>query len=189
LPDYAGSFVASVVIVDYDPNWPRVFDQLRHNIWSAVSDFALAIEHVGSTAVPGLASKAVVDMDVVVRDDALTTGIARLATLGYVHRGNLDISGREAFYAPAELPRHHLYLCPESSPALWNHLVIRDYLRLNADVAARYGALKKQLARQHANDIDAYIEGKTPFLISILRETGFPDIHITEIERMNIRKR
>jgi GrpB-like predicted nucleotidyltransferase (UPF0157 family) len=181
--------VANVVIVDYDSNWPRVFDQLRSNIWSTVSDIALAIEHVGSTAVPGLASKAVIDMDVIVPDDTVATGIKRLATLGYVHRGNLDIPEREAFYAPAELPRHHLYLCPKSSPALWNHLAIRDYLRQNAAVAAKYGALKKQLAQQYASDIDAYIEGKTPFLISILREAGFPEIHIAEIERVNIRKR
>ena len=87
-----------VVVVDYDPAWPDRFEQLRARIWPAVADVALGIEHVGSTAVPGLAAKPIIDMTVVVpsRPDVTVT-IDRLATLGYRHRGNLGIEDREAF--------------------------------------------------------------------------------------------
>ena len=83
----------------------------------------MSVEHVGSTAVPGLAAKPIIDMDVVVAaPDNLSEAIERLATLGYVHRGNLGIDDREAFDSPQGLPAHHLYLCLGESAALANHL-------------------------------------------------------------------
>jgi GrpB-like predicted nucleotidyltransferase (UPF0157 family) len=126
----------SIVVVDYDPTWPATFDDLRARVWPIVGDFALAIEHLGSTSVPGLAAKPVIDMAVVVPSvDDISLAIARLATLRYVHRGNLGIEGREAFRSPVELPAHHLYLCPASSLGLLNPLAVRDYLRVHPDVA------------------------------------------------------
>jgi GrpB-like predicted nucleotidyltransferase (UPF0157 family) len=174
-----------VIVVDYDPEWPRVFDALQSSLWRAVADVATAIEHIGSTSVPGLAAKPIIDMDVVVPDGGIGIGIARLRELGYEHQGNLGIPQREAFKRPPEAPRHHLYLCPSSSPALANHLAVRDYLRANPSAALAYGELKKRLAREHARDIDGYIEGKTSFLVGILREVGFAEGAIVEIERMN----
>jgi GrpB-like predicted nucleotidyltransferase (UPF0157 family) len=90
-----------VLVVDYDPSWPDVFEVLRRPVWAAVRDVAVSVEHVGSTAVPGLAAKPIIDIDVVVASsDSLSKAIGRLATLGYIHRGDLGIDDREAFDSP-----------------------------------------------------------------------------------------
>ena len=177
----------SIQVVDYDSLWPDMFCALRATVWAAVADVALTIEHVGSTAVPGLAGKPIVDMDVVVPDGDVGIGITRLAAIGYHHRGDLGIAQREAFRSPTDTPRHHLYLCPVSSPALRNHLTIRDYLRRHAEVAEAYSALKRRLAVVYEHDMDGYVEAKSEFLISILRDAGVSDESLLEIERMNRR--
>ena len=118
----------AIVVVDYDPAWPQLIETLRGPIWNAVSDLAIAIEHVGSTAVPGLAAKPIVDIALVVPRDRVGAAIARLATLGYEHKGDLGIPGREAMRHPPGAPRHHLYVCPEGNLALANQLALRDYL-------------------------------------------------------------
>jgi GrpB-like predicted nucleotidyltransferase (UPF0157 family) len=94
-----------VIIVAYDPAWPEVFDVLRRRIEAALGPVARAVEHIGSTAVPGLAAKPIVDIDVVIANDsALPAAIAGLASIGYAHQGEKGISGRHAFAAPAGLP-------------------------------------------------------------------------------------
>jgi GrpB-like predicted nucleotidyltransferase (UPF0157 family) len=176
----------TIEIVDYDPAWPQRFEQLRRPVWDVVGDFALSVEHVGSTSVPGLAAKPVIDMSVVVpSQEDVPRAIERLATLGYVHRGNLGIVGREAFHAPPDLPRHHLYVCHQGSLGLRNHLALRDYLRTHPDAAREYGALKKQLAAQFPNDIDRYLDGKTAFITAILREMGLSEEEVEGIEGSN----
>jgi GrpB-like predicted nucleotidyltransferase (UPF0157 family) len=175
-----------IVVVGYDSTWPEVFAQISSRVWPVVRDVALAIEHVGSTAVPGLAAKPIVDIDIVVRDAlAVSKAIERLATLGYAHRGNLGAEGREAFNSPTGLPRHHLYVCPEDSLALKNHLAFRNFLRTNPGEALKYGQLKRELAIMFADDIDSYIAGKTPFILDGLRSLGFTDEHLEEIFRIN----
>ena len=176
-----------VVVVDYDPGWPAVFEGLRADIDPAVADVAVAIEHVGSTAVPGLAAKPVIDIDVVVPKARVGDAIARLAAIGSEHRGDLGISGREAFRPPREAPRHHLYVCPEGSPALANHLAVRDYLSDHPEEALAYGALKKRLAEEVSDDIDGYMQGKSAFLLGILEKVGFGREVLDDIERVNRR--
>ena len=178
----------TIVVVEYDPNWPKVFEQLRLAIWPAVSDLTVSVEHVGSTAVPGLAAKSIIDISVVVPTVAeVPVAIDRLAVLGYVHRGNLGVEGREAFRAPASMPRHHLYLCPRDSLALRNHLAVRDRLRAHPELAKQYGDLKKRLAGQHSDDVDAYTEGKTEAILRILEAAGFRSDELGTIERLNRR--
>jgi len=176
----------TVRVVAYDASWPDVFEQLRAMLWPAVHHVARRIEHVGSTSVPGLAAKPVIDIDIVVADDLpMRTVIEPLAAIGYVHRGNLGIVGREAFRSPVGLPAHHLYVCAEGSMALANHLAVREHLRAHADTAARYGALKQQLAREFPHDIDRYVAGKTDLLLEVLRLAGFPKDQLEAIERAN----
>ena len=176
-----------VIVVDYEPSWPAVFAQISGPILDAVSDIAIAIEHVGSTAVRGLAAKPVIDIDVVVPRGRVADAIARLETLGYEHRGDLGVPQREAFRRPPGLPRHHLYLCPEGSLALANHLAVRDYLRAHPVEARAYGELKKRLAGEFAHDIDGYIAGKTDFLLAILRTSGLEPPLLDDIEHINRR--
>jgi GrpB-like predicted nucleotidyltransferase (UPF0157 family) len=93
----------TIVVVDYDPTWPDAFELVRSTVWPVVRDVALAIEHVGSTSVPGLAAKPIIDISVVLRADAdLAPAIERLATVGYSHQGNLGIEKREAFRSPLD---------------------------------------------------------------------------------------
>ncbi len=159
-----------VIVVDYDPAWPRLFEGLRDRVVAALGDLVVAVEHVGSTAVPGLPAKPIVDLDVVILTAAeLPAAIERLATLGYVHRGDLGIPGREAFSRPLDTPPHHLYVCAWDSAELRRHLLFRDYLRTDPEDARAYGALKRQLAARFRDDREAYTEAKSAFVAEILR--------------------
>jgi len=181
--------VSRVVVVAYDPTWPRIFEELRAPVAHALGDLAVAIEHVGSTSVPGLVAKPIVDMTVVVasRDD-VPAAIERLATLGYRHRGDLGIVDREAFHAPADRSPHHLYVCPRDSVALQNHLAVRDALRARPALSTAYGALKQRLAAEFPDDIDGYVDGKTSFLLAILADAGLSADRRDAIEAANRRR-
>jgi GrpB-like predicted nucleotidyltransferase (UPF0157 family) len=179
----------AVIVVDYDPSWPALFERIRASVWPAVHDLAAAIEHVGSTSVPGLAAKPIIDLDVVVRStDHVPTAIARLAALGYQHLGDFGIAGREAFRPPPGSPDHHLYVCRPDSASLANHLAFRDQLRRRPELADAYGALKTRLATQFAHDLDAYVVAKTAFIVDVLREAGLPEDRLRQIERGNRRE-
>jgi len=158
-----------VVVVPYDPAWPATFERLRDRIAAALGDLAVGIEHIGSTAVPGLDAKPVIDIDVVIRHaEDLDEVASRLAALGYTRLGDLGIIGREAFRATPNLPRHHLYVCAAGSAPLQAHLTLRDALRAHPELAAKYAALKRELAERFRDDRDSYTEGKTPFITSVL---------------------
>jgi GrpB-like predicted nucleotidyltransferase (UPF0157 family) len=176
----------TIVVVDYDEEWPRRFEKLRARIWPVLSDVAIRIEHVGSTAVPGLAAKPIIDMTVVVagRSDVTLT-IKRLATLGYRHRGNLGIEDREAFDHRTDLPQHNLYVCPEGTIGVVNQLAVRDHLRAHPDAACHYGNLKRRLAVEFSTDIDSYVFGKTDFILDVLRRVGLTDEQLASIEHVN----
>ena len=176
----------TVLVVDYDPSWPDKFEELRRDVWPAVRDVALSIEHVGSTAVAGLAAKPIIDMDVIVAvRDKVPVAIARLGEWGYVHRGNLGIEDREAFASPEPSPPHHLYVCLQGSAALANHLALRDFLRRNPEAAAEYGRIKKQLVARHASDMASYIAGKTDCILTMLRKMGFSASTLQSIKDAN----
>jgi len=155
-----------VEVVDYDPAWPNEFERLKSRALGVLGGLAVAVEHVGSTAVPGLAAKPVVDIYVVVED--VPVAIERLAGLGYAHEGDLGIPGREGFAWPAGEPRHHLYVCARDHEGLDEVLRFRDYLRAHPEDARAYGELKRGLAERHRHDRDAYAEGKTSFIEGVL---------------------
>lgn len=158
-----------VIIVDYDPAWPKVFQFLRSKVCEVLGELAVSVEHVGSTSVPGLAAKPIIDMDVVVASRAeVAPAISRLAKIGYVHVGDLGIPGREAFTAPPNTPEHHLYACSRDAAELRRHLALRDYLRRNPEAARAYGELKRALAQRCGTDREAYTQAKTEFICGIL---------------------
>jgi GrpB-like predicted nucleotidyltransferase (UPF0157 family) len=160
----------AVVMVEYDPKWPAQFERLRERIEAAMGPLALAIEHVGSTAVPNMCAKPIIDLDVVVRHEDVPAAIAAVEALGYRHEGNLGIDGREAFRWIADFPEHHLYVCPERSPALERHLLVRDYLRKHAEAAREYAELKKRLARKYRDDRTKYQAAKADFVDALLEK-------------------
>ncbi|MXW26767.1 MAG: GrpB family protein [Dehalococcoidia bacterium] len=173
----------TIEIIDYDPAWPDTFAGLSSALAAALGPLALRIEHVGSTSVPGLGAKPIIDIDVIIESPRLLPLVVEgLGTLGYSHEGDGGIPDREAFgragaMVPADgsgrvWPAHHLYVCPSGSEELQRHLRFRDYLRSHPDSAARYEALKRDLAHRHANDIDAYVAGKSAFVERILAVDG-----------------
>ena len=158
----------SVIVLDYDPSWPGLFQSLRKRIANALGDMAAAIEHIGSTAVPDLAAKPIIDIDVLLASGTmLPAAIERLASLGYAHQGNLGIPEREAFLAPAIDPAHHLYVCPPCSTEFRRHMAFRDYLRAHPRHAKIYGDLKISLAERFREDRSAYIAAKGEFVAEL----------------------
>jgi GrpB-like predicted nucleotidyltransferase (UPF0157 family) len=176
----SGKLANPVVVVEYDARWPATFEALRSRVAGVLGDLAAAIEHIGSTAVPGMAAKPIIDMDVLLKSGSdLPQVIQRLDALGYVHRGDLGIAGREAFAAPPDAPTHHLYVCPPESQEYRRHLALRDYLRAHDADAAAYSELKRSLAARFRDDRAAYCEAKQEFIERLLqqamasrRETG-----------------
>jgi GrpB-like predicted nucleotidyltransferase (UPF0157 family) len=178
--------MSALIVVDYDPAWPQLFARLHACVWPAICDVATSLEHVGSTSVPGLAAKPVIDMTIIVPGEPeLRTVIDRLAPLGYHHRGNLGVTGREAFTCPVDSPEHHLYACIAGAQGLRNHLAVRDYLRNHSDVTRQYGELKKSLAAQFPHDIDAYVDGKTELILKILAASNFSGDDLQQISNIN----
>lgn len=175
-----------VVVQAYDPEWPRAFQRIHDLVWPAVQHAAIRLEHVGSTAVPGLRAKPTIDACIVVASSRdLPYVITALAKVGYTHRGDLGVPGREAFKPPAGLPKHHLYASPRQSLSLRNQLSVRDYLRTHPDAVREYGDLKQALAERFPEDIDSYIAGKTDFIVGIFRQVGFADAELESIRDLN----
>lgn len=157
-----------VVIVDYNPLWPEQFEALRSRLANILHGQTMAIEHVGSTAVPGLAAKPILDIDVLLKSaDHLSRSIAALSSIGYCHRGDLGVAGREAFRAPAGDLRHHLYVCPDNRE-YQRHIAFRDYLRSHHLEANAYASLKRELAVRFRDDRQAYNNAKSEFVERIL---------------------
>ena len=169
-----------VRILDYDPEWPNRFAELCEQIWPAVADFALAIEHVGSTSVPGLAAQSIIDVDVVIPSpEDLPMAAARLWRLGYRHEGDLGVKDLEVFIPPASMPAHRLYVCSSESAALRGHFAFRDLLRADASLAGAYLALKKDLENRYPDDLPRYMAAKSEFILSVLARNGFSESAIS----------
>jgi GrpB-like predicted nucleotidyltransferase (UPF0157 family) len=158
-----------VVIVEYSPSWPPRFAALAARAAAVLWAMPVAIEHVGSTAVQGLPAKPIIDLDVIVAREDVVRALERLATLGYVHQGDLGLPGRESLRWPSGEERHHLYVCTADTPALRDHIVFRDHLRAHPDVARAYGALKRALVAQGTPDREAYQAGKAEFIDTVTR--------------------
>lgn len=165
----------TVVVVPYDSQWPSNFEAIRQEIAQALDSLALRIEHVGSTSVPGLSAKPIIDIDVVIQDyNTFPEVVKVLAQIGYEHKGDLGIRGREAFRYEGKnhLQKHHLYVCPSDSPELHRHITFRNYLRTHPDAVQYYSAVKQEAARRYPDDIDAYIRHKSPCIEALYRQCG-----------------
>jgi len=185
-----------IKIVDYDPAWPVTFEALHVVLLRNLRPWVEKIEHVGSTAVPGLAAKPIIDIDIVIASKStLPVVIGELKKLGYEHEGNLGIDDRDAFtrtsnHTPNDgrdiaWPQHHLYCCIKGGISLRNHLYFRDYLRSHPDKAAEYGGLKKLLALRYPFMPDLYVNSKTHFIVTALTDSGMPPEAAAAITKQN----
>ncbi|BBY64013.1 hypothetical protein MHEL_22560 [Mycolicibacterium helvum] len=158
-------------VVPYDTSWPLQFAALRDRLTSALCNVEHRVEHVGSTAVPGLCAKPVIDVDVVVPTAAwVSRATAALCRARYRHQGDLGIAGRQAFENPPDWPYHHLYLVVSDSIAHRDHIDFRDHLRGHPEDAKRYGNVKYELAVHLAANRKRYTEGKRGLIQEILQQ-------------------
>jgi GrpB-like predicted nucleotidyltransferase (UPF0157 family) len=136
-------------------------------IAAALGDVVVAVHHVGSTAIPGIFAKPIIDILLEVDDVArLDQRSAAMQQLGYEALGEFGIPGRRYFRKNGSSGRrtHQVHAFEAGTPQVLRHLAFRDYLIAHPQLAQAYGQLKYALARQHPQDIDAYIAGKSPFL-------------------------
>jgi GrpB-like predicted nucleotidyltransferase (UPF0157 family) len=157
-------------VVPYDPVWAHVFESLRERLLVLLAGVDVGIEHVGSTAVPGLAAKPIVDIDVVApSEEEIPDVVHRLASGGYLHCGDLGIPGREAFDVPPDVPYHHLYVVAMGTKPHLDHVLLRDYLRGHPDAAERYGRRKLEVAHLiTAESREAYMGAKAAIIEELL---------------------
>ena len=164
-----------VVVLPYDMAWQSAFEKIKGEREKAIGGLVLGVEHVGSTSVEGMYAKPCIDIDVIIKDysvfDAVVEG---LKEIGYTHEGNLGIKDREAFkYSGKEhLQIHHLYVCPKSSEELHRHITFRDFLRSNPEAVKKYSLIKEKAAELFSDDIDGYIEYKSPCIEELYKECG-----------------
>ena len=161
-----------VVVVPYNEQWKTDFETIKKYLLTAIKDIIISIEHIGSTSVEGLSAKPIIDIDIVIKDySVFDTVVERLATLGYIHEGNLGIKDREAFdyKGNIDLPKHHLYVCPKFSKELKRHIAFRDYLKNNPEAVLKYSKVKEEGAKLFPDSIDDYIAYKSPCIEEIYR--------------------
>lgn len=157
-----------IKIVGYDPDWPKRFEAHARRIADALGGSALRIEHIGSTSVPGLAAKPIIDILVVVADSAdESTYLPRLEAAGYVLRvREPDWNEHRMFRTPERDVHIHIYSagCPE----IERNLTFRERLRRNSDDRRRYEQKKRELAAREWLDMNEYAGAKTEVIESII---------------------
>jgi len=177
----------TIVVVEPDPKWPETFASIRQQLQAMLVDVpVIAVEHVGSTSVPGLAAKPIIDVDIVVARPDVDAAVAALEASGYVSLGELGVPDRIAFRAPDEAPRRNVYVTVEGCLSLRNHLGVREVLRADPHLRDEYSAIKRQLAAQ-TGDIEIYVAGKTDIVRRILERAGLNSSELDEIEGINRR--
>lgn len=159
-----------VILLPHQTEWAKLFEQERALIETALAANVLEVQHIGSTAIPDLKAKPILDIAVAVRnfEDAFVC-VAPLEHLGYLYRGEYGIARRHYFVkGPEDVRSHHLHMLEIHSENWQNHLLFRNHLKAHSEVAAAYGELKMALARRYPNDREGYTEGKHDFVQSVL---------------------
>lgn len=177
-----------VEIEQYNPQWPASFALLKTSLQEALRLVPiLEIEHVGSTSVPCLAAKPILDVDVVVTGSSVPVAIAALEKSGYIYYGTWGIPDRHALRMPGQDPAVNLYVCVENCLALRNHVAVRDLLRTDEALRDEYSAVKFQLAEREWDGMMAYSEAKNPILGKILARAGFGEAELEDIAKVNVK--
>ena len=162
-----------VSLTPSDPAWPAAYEQLASKLRAALSDSAIAVEHVGSTAVPGLPAKPILDVALGMRPGVdPDTVVEALTSLGFIYRGAAEEDeGLDLMFGWEDTPRHrvvNLHVATYGGRRWREWVVFRDRLRADDRARDAYAALKADLARRFPNDRQAYIAGKDAFVASIL---------------------
>jgi len=163
------------VIIEHDPGWADAYAVAAAELSSALRPWVVSIEHIGSTSVPGLAAKSVIDIQVGVRSlDESAVIVRAVESLGYEYVPELeaDLPDRRYFRRWSNGRRtHQIHLVERGNSHWWErHVAFRDWLRIHEEDRDAYAALKRRLAEEHRHDLEAYTDGKTEFVLAIERQ-------------------
>jgi GrpB-like predicted nucleotidyltransferase (UPF0157 family) len=164
-----------IVVADYDPDWPRMFEQERARLSAALGPLVLIIEHIGSTAVPGLAAKPIIDLLVGVQSltEAESRSIETLSAMGYAYFPEYKSWLPDELFFRKGIPwTHHAHVMEPSNPRWESLLLFRDYLRAHSDAARAYATLKRDLAVTFRDDIAAYRTAKNDFVADVIAKAA-----------------
>ncbi|EXJ82984.1 hypothetical protein A1O3_06801 [Capronia epimyces CBS 606.96] len=178
-----------VVVEEYNPIWAHQFDVIKGELEDILQGVRyLTIEHVGSTSVPRLAAKPVIDLAVISERDEVDAAIRALAsTGGYMYMGERGIPDRHAFSKPGAIPARHLYVSVEGCQSIRNQLALRDICRNDPFIRAAYGETKRKLARRDWKSGDEYCEAKNDIIAWILEKAGMSSEDRDQIRKLNTR--
>lgn len=157
----------SVIVIPYNPDWEIAFEREAKAIGSALSDVRIVLHHIGSTAIPGILAKPIIDILGVVDDvRELDLHSASMGDLGYEVMGKFGIEGRRYFrkFDATGRRTHHLHVFTQGSPHVERHLAFRDFLRSNPEKAAAYSSLKASITSGEATSWDNYMDAKESFI-------------------------
>lgn len=176
-----------VVVVPHSPKWQKLFEQESKCIRRALGKTAVAVHHIGSTAIPGIYAKPIIDLLVEVGDiTCVDQQNAQMVLAGYEAMGEFGIAGRRYFRKESLQKRtHHVHVFAVGSAQIERHLAFRDYLIGHPDAAQDYSELKRSLAKEYSTNIEKYMDGKDEFIKAIdekaarfpLQATPSPHLH------------
>ena len=157
--------MAVTLVEKYNPEWPRWFEEIKSFLGEKIAKACIRIEHVGSTSIPGIIAKPIIDLILVIEPEGWEEIKRLLEGRGYYYEGDKGIKDREAFKLSDEtvrmsLPEHHLYVCPKNSLELKRETAFREYLKKHQADAERLSVLKWKLAEKFNNDKYPYMDGK-----------------------------
>lgn len=164
-----------IYMVPHDPQWRDLFEHEAEQVTAALGSNVAAVHHIGSTAIPTIYAKPVIDLLLVVQDlAALDEKQSRMETLGYVAMGEFGIPARRYFRRdnPSGDRTHQVHAFEDGSPQIKRHLTFRDYMIDHSDAAQEYSDLKRQLAAKYPDDIESYMDGKDAFIQEIDRRAA-----------------
>lgn len=158
-----------VRLAPYAPEWQRCFEAEKTRLQAAIGQYVLDIQHVGSTSIPGMIAKPIIDIGIAVTSfEEARVCIQPIELLGYEYRGDLKIPRRH-YFVKGDPRTYHLHMNEIDSRDWENHVLFRDTLIQHPHLAAEYAVLKADLAQRHPTDRDAYLDGKAPFIERVLR--------------------
>lgn len=154
----------------YDPNWSQLFRAEKERLFASLGNRILDVQHIGSTSIPSIPAKPILDIGVAVTNfEEAARCIPLLEQMGYTYKGENGIPRRH-YFVKGEPRTHHLHMLEIESAEWKNHLRFRDYLRRNSAIAQDYASLKQTLATQFATDREAYQNGKEHFIQAVLQQ-------------------
>lgn len=163
-----------IEVVPYDPAWPQMFEEEAARIKQTLGENCIVIHHIGSTAVPGLCAKPVIDMiPVVLNVTKVDQATQNMQSLGYEAKGEFGMLFRRFFIKNPGSRAYHIHVYERDNPEIERHLKFRDWMRTHEDDRQAYATLKQELAMKYPNDREAYCLGKEAFIADIDTKTGF----------------